>query len=817
MADWISLTNGEWTDSARWSGGVPNGAGAVANFVNNTDTRNLTALIGIGSAAAPNQSITIGTLNLTTIPNFAWAITGGINGVAPTLIMAGAGGGPAAINVDSNGSTNNPRITNAGGLRMSLSTDTIITTLNSDTSFLISAPIFGAGELQKFGTGTLILQGANTYSSLRINSGTVDLSNTAGAGVGPVVMRGGMLRFSQTGVSTFANDFETTSNASTFAKILVATGTTVTMTGGFSARGGTNSLVTLGDTPNAGTLILAASDISVTQSTTFFLAGGTVRFGDALNAAQFFTGGTRGLVNLNSGATLDTGGFATTLTNLDANGGNIVSTGGALDLTVNFQGRSALNFSGVVTGTSGADRIVLTGFILDLGGGASQRGNFLDFSGWSIASWNNAADTITINGHSAGETIVGTSQNDTINGNGGDDSIDGGGGSNRLLGGTGNDTYLIDTTTDAIIELAGEGTDEVRIVATSSVTSFTLGANLENLTFLGTAANQVGVGNGADNVITAAGTHATLAGLDGNDRLIALNVSGQAHELIGGRGDDTYVIAERASSVIEFANEGIDAVETTSAIYVLGNNLENLTFTNAIAHAGVGNELANFIIGSTASDELYGREGNDTLDGGSGAANALFGQQGDDRYFIRVAGDSIIEFANEGRDQVTLDSTVSSFTLPANVEDLTSIGGAKTIVGNALDNQLSGNSGADQIVGMDGNDIIIGLNGADLLQGGNGADQFLYRGGETGFDRILDFVSGTDKIALSAAFFTPTANVAFVTGAGAVANSANSTFLYDTSTGIVSYDDDGNGAGAAVQLAQLNLGQTVVAGDFIFV
>lgn len=48
------------------------------------------------------------------------------------------------------------------------------------------------------------------------------------------------------------------------------------------------------------------------------------------------------------------------------------------------------------------------------------------------------------------------------------------------------------------------------------------------------------------------------------------------------------------------------------------------------------------------------------------------------------------------------------------------------------------------------------------------------------------------------------------------AKSTNPTFLYDTNTGIVSYDDDGTGAHAAVQLAQLNLGLTLTVSDFVF-
>jgi Ca2+-binding RTX toxin-like protein len=103
-----------------------------------------------------------------------------------------------------------------------------------------------------------------------------------------------------------------------------------------------------------------------------------------------------------------------------------------------------------------------------------------------------------------------------------------------------------------------------------------------------------------------------------------------------------------------------------------------------------------------------------------------------------------------------------------------------------------------------------------LLIGGNGADQFRYNGGETGYDRINDFVSGTDKIALSTTGFIHTATVDFVSSGAPAPTSTNSTFLYDGNTGILSYDADGTGAGAAVVLAQLNAGLSLTVSDFIF-
>jgi Ca2+-binding RTX toxin-like protein len=89
----------------------------------------------------------------------------------------------------------------------------------------------------------------------------------------------------------------------------------------------------------------------------------------------------------------------------------------------------------------------------------------------------------------------------------------------------------------------------------SSVT-YTLAANLENLTLTGTAAID-GTGNALDNVLT------------GNTA---------ANTLTGGAGNDTYVVDNAGDVVVEAIGEGTDLVRS-SVTYALGANTENLTLT----------------------------------------------------------------------------------------------------------------------------------------------------------------------------------------------------------------------------------------------
>ena len=97
-------------------------------------------------------------------------------------------------------------------------------------------------------------------------------------------------------------------------------------------------------------------------------------------------------------------------------------------------------------------------------------------------------------------------------------------------------------------------------------------------------------------------------------------------------------------------------------------NVENLTGTAATGQALTGTDLDNVITGGAGNDTLVGRAGNDTLDGGLGS-DSMIGGAGNDIYIVDDAGDTVIEAANEGTDEIR--TTLASYTLIANVENST--------------------------------------------------------------------------------------------------------------------------------------------------
>ena len=81
------------------------------------------------------------------------------------------------------------------------------------------------------------------------------------------------------------------------------------------------------------------------------------------------------------------------------------------------------------------------------------------------------------------------------------------------------------------------------------------------------------------------------------------------------------------------------------------------------------------------------------------------------------------------------------------IENVHAGGGIDVVTGNKSANVLNGQKGNDQLKGGAGNDRLIGGQGFDKLWGQAGRDIFVLTEG-AGFDRIMDFKDGQDRIQL---------------------------------------------------------------------
>ena len=359
---------------------------------------------------------------------------------------------------------------------------------------------------------------------------------------------------------------------------------------------------------------------------------------------------------------------------------------------------------------------------------------------------------------------------------------------------------MIDSTQDVIVESPNAGIDTVR----TTLATYTLAANLENLVFTGTG-SFVGTGNDAANQITGGDAVDRLYGGGGND---TLDGGGSGDSLYGGTGDDVYIVNSSTDAIFEDPTGGYDTVKS-SASYTLSDNVEKLQLTG-LNLSGTGNAAANEIVGGV---------GNDTLDGGGGA-DTLKGGLGDDVYHVDNTGVTVFEAVNSGFD--TVQTSLSTYTLGANLEALAYTGaGGFTGTGNALANVITGGAGSDSLFGGNGNDTLIGGGGHDVLTGGAQGDTFVFSGPDaSSSDEVTDFSKfNGDHVGLSGTGFgiASLADIDFVSGTAPVAFEGKATLLYVANTGDLYWDGDGTGAGARVLLAHFDHAPALAASDFLIV
>jgi Ca2+-binding RTX toxin-like protein len=268
------------------------------------------------------------------------------------------------------------------------------------------------------------------------------------------------------------------------------------------------------------------------------------------------------------------------------------------------------------------------------------------------------------------------------------------------------------------------------------------------------------------------------------------------------------------------------------------------SFNDLIEGNNSGNDLSGLggddvIYGHKGNDTLIGdgldplepKAGNDTLNGGTGGDH-MIGGGGNDTYFVDNLRDVVDEHSDQGSGTDTVRSS-GSFNLgnlaavQGSVENLVLLGSANINgTGNSLSNTLVGNSGNNAFNGGQGDDLLAGLLGNDTLIGASGYDVFLFNtalNAATNVDTIADFSVPTDTVKLENSVFTAIAGLGTLTAAQFVKNTsgtavdASDRIIYETDTGKLFYDSNGNAAGGSIHFATLANKAAITNLDFFVV
>ncbi|RTM13352.1 MAG: glycosyl hydrolase family protein, partial [Bradyrhizobiaceae bacterium] len=452
-------------------------------------------------------------------------------------------------------------------------------------------------------------------------------------------------------------------------------------------------------------------------------------------------------------------------------GGDTLTGGSGNDLFIGLGGGDVLNGLGGVNTASYAGKLSDYTIYADGTGGAwvqtNSAGSSLSLFDrlFSIQSLQVSDGVFATSAVTGGQLFKAGSGTVTLTGGSGNDALVGGGGTDTLIGGAGNDVYYVDNVQDIVRENAGQGFD---VVYTSAPWTVTAGASIEKVVLTGTAnANLTG--------------NAFAMELDGNSGINTLSDGGGADLLKGGLGNDTYVVTNAGTVVVENAGEGTDTIKTTLHSYVLPDNVENLTFTGTGNFYGVGNATAGTITGGA---------GDDTLVSGTGVEK-LVGGGGNDTFYVNNVNDIVVAGAGGNS---AIYASVSGILAAANVSKLVYTGtGNFTGYANATGTTIVSGAGNDTLTGAGGNDVLDAGTGNNTLTGNAGADVFVFAAPGQGVNRITDFVSGADHIQLSASGFNFDSSTAFtfVSGSSPISTDAHPTVLYNTTTGNLYFDPTG--------------------------
>jgi Ca2+-binding RTX toxin-like protein len=257
----------------------------------------------------------------------------------------------------------------------------------------------------------------------------------------------------------------------------------------------------------------------------------------------------------------------------------------------------------------------------------------------------------------------------------------------------------------------------------------------------------------------------TLNGGDGTDTIFA----GYGDNVDGGSGQDFLYISFMG------AQSGVTADFNTASLSIGGGTISGI-------------EGVAWLEGSDFADTL-------TLNGVSADFGPVFGMGGDDHILGSYYTGEI--WGGDGND--TLDNTNAGYGMPMHGEagDDVLIGGSgyETLTGDAGNDEIYGNYGYDNLFGGDGDDLMDGGSFGDNLQGGNGNDT-MYGAGDAD---VMEGGAGDD---------TMFGDFSTVLMGNAISPSSNNDAIYGGDGADVIHGDEGDdllaSAGSAAYGASLD-------------
>lgn len=519
----------------------------------------------------------------------------------------------------------------------------------------------------------------------------------------------------------------------------------------------------------------------------------TLDGGDGIDTLDTTSWGGSYTINMATGITNYSGESFTSFENLITGAGidvitgtvaaNIVRTNAGADNVASGDGDDTIE------GGAGGDM---------LAGGAGI--DTLSYAGSSLPVYVRLFSSSAFGGDATGDALSGF---ENAVGSKGNDDLIGSSGINSLEGGLGND--IVQGLAGSDVLDGGGGIDTVSYAGSSLAVYVRL---FSSSAFGGDAGGDIVVGfenvlgsSKSDDLMGSSGANLLDGGL-GNDTLQGL---GGDDVLRGGTGGDTLD-----------GGTGIDTlsyVGSSLAVYV------RLFSNSAFGGEANGDDLAGFenVLGSSQNDDLIGTSGANVLNGsvgndtlqGLGGGDVLVGGAGNDALDGGAGGDTLSYAGSSLAVYVRLfNGTV--FGGDANGD---TIAGFENVLGSSQADDLVGSASANLLDGALGNDTLSGLGGADVFR-------FSTALGGANVDTISGYSVAEDVIQLDNTVFTGLTAGTLTAGAfntGLAASQADDRIVYNAATGMLLFDADGSGAGAAIQFATLGIGLAMTASEFVVI